>query len=77
MFTINLEDVREAPYKASNLYILCLSGGLFVCLYPINVKTVEPIKLKIVETTHVTPGKVYGCSELQKFVAKSFDFLKF
>ena len=40
MFTINLEEGRKAPSKAS-LYInlTCLS----VCLYPKNVKTAEPI----------------------------------
>ena len=31
MFTINLEDGREAPYKAS-LYIYIMLLSLFVCL---------------------------------------------
>ena len=40
MFTINLEDGREAPSKAStSIY----EFGLSVCLYPIHVKTAEPI----------------------------------
>ena len=32
MFTINLEDVREAPYKASYINLACLSVCLFVCI---------------------------------------------
>ena len=60
MFTINLEDGREAPYNAS-LYInlACLSGCLFVCLYPINVKTAEPIGPKFFVGHHVTTENVY------------------
>ena len=40
-----------------NLYInlACLS----VCLYPINVKTAEPIGPKFFVGHHVIPGKVY------------------
>ena len=38
MFTIKIEDGREASYLYINL--ACLS----VCLYPINVKTAEPIR---------------------------------
>ena len=55
MFTINLEDGREAPSKAS-LYInlACLS----VCLYPINVKTAEPIRPEFCVEPHVAPEKV-------------------
>ena len=31
-----------------------------VCLFVlINIKTVEPIKPQIIETVHMTPGKVY------------------
>ena len=33
---------------------------LFVCLYPINVKTIEPIGPKFFVGHHETPGKVYG-----------------
>ena len=45
-----------------NLYInlACLSVSLFVCFYPINVKTAEPIGPKFFVGHHVTPGKVYG-----------------
>ena len=53
-------------------YMLCLS----VCLYPINVKTTEPTGPKFCMRPHMTPGKVYGCSKLQKVESKSFKFLK-
>jgi hypothetical protein len=33
--------------------------GLLVCLYPINVKTAEPIRPKIFVAPRVMPGKVY------------------
>ena len=44
-----------------NLYInlACLSVCLFVCLYPVNVKTTKPIGPKFFVGPHVTPGKVY------------------
>ena len=43
------------------LYInlACLSVCLSVCLYPINVKTAEPIGPKFFVGHHVIPGKVY------------------
>ena len=53
--------------------LVCLS--MFVCLYPTNVKTAEPIGPKFCVGPHLTPGKVYGCSKLQKCVSKSFCFL--
>ena len=47
----------------TNLYLYinlaCLGVYLFVCLYPMNVKTAEPTKSKIFEATHITSGKVY------------------
>ena len=33
---------------------------LFVCLYPINVKTAQPIGPKFFVGTRVTPWKIYG-----------------
>ena len=33
---------------------------VFVCLYPINAKTAEPIGPKFCVGHHVTPGKVYS-----------------
>ena len=56
MFTIQIEDGREAPFKPS-LYInlACLT----VRFYPINVKTAEPIGPNFFVGHNVTPGKVY------------------
>ena len=52
-----------------NLYINL--AGLFVCqsvcLYPINVKTTKPIGPKFCLGPRMTPGKVFGCSELGTF----------
>ena len=57
-----------------NLYInlACLS----VCLYPINVKTAEPIGPKFFVGSRVTPGKVYGSSNFQKFASIKIRLLK-
>ena len=38
---------------------VCLSVWVFVCLYPINVKSAEPIGPKFCVGPHVAPGKVY------------------
>ena len=65
MFTIEIEDGRERPKIL--IYILirlgCLGVCLSVCLYPINVKTAEPIGPKFFVKPHVTPGKVYDLSK--------------
>ena len=56
-----------------NLYIIlaCLfvwvSWCLSVCLYPINVKTAEPIGPKFFVGHLGTPGKVYESSKFQIF----------
>ena len=59
-----------------SIYILCFSECLSVCLYPINVKTAEPIGPKFCVGPHVTPGKVYGWSNFQKFASIKIRFLK-
>ena len=62
-----------------NQYInlACLS----VCLYPINVKTAEPIGPKTFVGPHGAPGKVYEWSKFQIFVSikirSSLNFWKF
>ena len=40
------------------MYFACLSGCLFVYLYPINVKTAEMIGPKFCVGPHVAPVKV-------------------
>ena len=57
--TYPLRKVRNS--RSLNLYInlACLSVCLFVCLYPINVKTAKPIGPKFFVGPHVSPGKVY------------------
>ena len=53
--------------RGSNLYINL--AWLSVCLYPINVKTAEPIGSKFFVGHHVTTGKVYEWSKFQIFVS--------
>ena len=53
-----------------------------VCLYPINVKTAEPIRRKFCVGLHVAAGKVYNQSDikyviLKYFYLKLFNFVKF
>ena len=45
-------------------------------LYPINVKTAEPIGPKFFVGHHMTPGKVYEWSNFQKFASIKIRFLK-
>ena len=54
-------------------------GCLFlsVCFYPINVKTVKPIRPKFFVRPCVTPGKVYGWSNFHKIAYTKFDFQNF
>ena len=65
-------------YKVTNLSInlVCLGGCLFVCLYPINVKTAEPIGPKPFLRSRVTPGRVYGWSNFQIFASIKIRCLK-
>ena len=53
-----------------------------VCLYPINVKTAEPIRSKFCVGPQVAPRKVHGKSDfkyviLKYFYLKLFNFAKF
>ena len=51
---------------------------VFVCLYPINNKTAQPIRPIFCVGPHMTPGNVYGCSKLQKMCVQKFlIFVKF
>ena len=53
--------------------LFCLS----VCLYPINVKTTSPIRPKYFVGPRVTPEKVYGWSNFQKFASYKIFFENF
>ena len=57
---IDFEKYGEIPrFKISSIYKFALSVCLLGCLYPINVKTAEPIGSKFFVGHHVTTGKVY------------------
>ena len=62
----------KLTFSYLNLYTVCLG----VCLYPINVKTAEPIRPNFVVGPRVTPGKVYGLSNFKKFASIKILFLK-
>ena len=75
-----LEMTRKIFVFLSSIYkfglSVCLFVWLFVCLYPINVKTAEPIGPKFVVGHLGTPGKVYESSKFQIFVIKFLKILK-
>ena len=56
-------------------YISCLSSCFVVCLYPINVKTAEPIWPKFWLRPNMALGKVYV--ELHKIVLTFSIFVRF
>ena len=62
--------------RLTSIYKFGLSVCLSVCLYPINVKTAEPIGPKFFVGHHMSPGKVYGWSNFQKFASIKIRFLK-
>jgi len=67
-----IHDIFYLSWSLPSICILCLAVCLFVCLYPINVKTNGLIRSKFCVGPHMTPQKVYGCSKLQNF----FEFCK-
>ena len=61
------------PIRSQSIYTLLvrLSVCLSVCIHN-NVKTADPIGPKFCVGPQMTPGKVFGCSKLQKIVYISF-----
>ena len=53
-----------------------VSGCLFVCLCPINVRTAKPIGPKFCVGPHMTPGKIYGKSKFRKSTKFLFKIRK-
>ena len=60
----------------SEIVVLFRNRIKSVCPLISNVKTAEPIGSKLCVGAHMNPGKVYGCSKLQKFVSEFFYFCK-
>ena len=62
------------------MYFACLSSRLFVCLYPINVKTAEPIGPKFSEGPRLTSANFftlfYNVYKEKKFTVEIEDWLK-
>ena len=63
-------------FRSMHLYInlACLSGCLFVCLYPINVKTAEPIGPNFFVGPDITwaPGRFMNDTNRKKMCIKGF-----
>ena len=63
LIILNMDAYLILLNMDTSIYKFGLGGGLFVylsvCLYPINVKTAEPIGPKFFVGHHVTTGKVY------------------
>ena len=59
-------------------YLLCLTN--FDCLFDFiqyTSKRLNQLGQNKFEATHMTPMKVYGCSEFQKFDSKKIDLKSF
>ena len=82
-FKLRINACLISSFQLSHLSInlACLSVCLSVCLYPINVKTAEPIGPKFFVGHLGIPGKVYEWSKFQIFVSikirSSLNFRKF
>ena len=76
-----IQTEKSAKFKSLSIYNFGLSVCLFVCLYPINVKTAEPIGPKFFVGHLGTPRKVYEWPKFQIFVSikirSSLKILKF
>ena len=75
-----MHKYEKSKFNRGYLYVnlACLSGCPFVCLYPINVKTAEPIGPTFFKGPYLTPRKVYECLKILKIcVSKFFIFVKF
>ena len=78
---LTLDSLKFFTFSTSSIYKFGLSVCLSVCLYPINVKTAEPIGPNFFVGHLGTPGKVYDSSKFQIFVSikirSSLNFLTF
>ena len=57
-------------------YLYVNYACLYVCLYPINVKTAEPIRPKFCVWPHVTPGRFMNDQNFQNLCFKVLYFCK-
>jgi hypothetical protein len=86
---LNIHQDTKKTISSAFMYISIYKFGLSVCLfvclsvflYPINVKTAEPIVPKFFVGHLGSPGKVYESSKFQIFVSikirSSLNFWKF
>ena len=69
------QPIKKLLWNKTSKYKFSLSVCLFVS-NKINVKTAKPIGPKFFVGSRVTPGKVYGWSNFQKFASIKIRFLK-
>jgi len=67
---------RWKGFEFFEFYIQIWPVCLFVCLYPIKVKTAEPIGPTFFVGPHVTPGKVMNDQKFKNLHLKVFYFSK-
>ena len=76
---MNINHKIQAKRHNSNIHInlACVGVCLFVCLYPINVNTAEPIGLKFCVRSHVSPwGRFMNDQNFKNLSLKVFYFNK-
>ena len=56
----NGKDFMASLIVANDLWQKYYGNWKLICLYPINIKTVELIGPKFFVAPRVTPGKIYG-----------------
>ena len=66
-FGSNIPKCCQAVEMRKLLLYINFAWWVSVCLYPINVKTAEPVRARFCVGPHVAPGKVYEWSKFKKF----------
>jgi len=67
---------KQTEITTLSIYKFVLSVWVSVCLYPINVKTAEPIGPNFFVGHHVTTGFMNDKFFFKKSVLKVFNFVK-
>ena len=66
-----LLDYNDSQLVYEAIFSILIESSLYNVHQCVIVKTAEPIGPKFCVGPHITPGKVYERSKLQKFVSKS------
>ena len=71
------DEIVYKEYFFSVIFLYSLFVCLSVCLYPINVKTADPIGSKFCVGPYMTPGKFYAVSYVLGFPVDCAKFVYF